>query len=217
MPVTGTNLIDGARDLADMVSDPHVSDATLLRWANRALEKLWRKLLPLHAGFYADSADFTLAGGVAGNTSALPAAARAVLGVTKDPTSTQRQKLNRRNFDERDEQYQLTFDVVGQNVVVERAEYASGAYRLFYVKGPTALAVVGDAIDAQLEPYVEYIETYMAAKALAKEESDTTDIRKDLEELWDEIEAVVMNRNMAAGETIVDVERTGGPPYLVRP
>lgn len=219
MPVTGTNLIDAASDLADMVNDPHVASATWLRWANRAQEKLWRKLCTLYAGFYVASADFTLVGGVAGNnTSPVPATARTVLGVTKDPDNTaQRETLHARNFDERDAQYRRTFAVIGQNIDVQPFEYAAGVYRVFFVAGPTALAAVGSNLDAQLEPYVEYLETYMAIKAKGKEESDTTDLIADLKDLWDEIEAVAMNRNAAAGEGTVDLDRTGGRGYLVRP
>jgi len=217
--VTGQDLIDGASDIGDFVNDPHVATATWLRWATRGQEKLWRKLLPIHSGFYATSADFPLTGGAAGNTFALPAAARAVLGVSKDPDNvSQRQTLHRRNFDERDEQYTRTFDIVGQNIVVLPFEYAAGSYRLYYVAGPTPITAVGSALDVHLEPYVEFIETYMAIKAKGKEESETSDLKEDLKDLWEEIEAVVMNRNMASGETIVDTERTGGSwGYLVRP
>ncbi len=219
MAVTAQNLIDGASDLADMVNNPIVAPATWLRWANRGQEKLWRKLTTLYAQFYVTSSDFTLAGGSSGNTFALPATARTVLGVTKDPDNVAaRTTLRTRNFDERDEQYKRTFDVIGQNVNIQPFEYAAGTYRLYYVAGPTALAVVGDAIDAQLEPYAEFIETYMAIKALGKEESDSVDLRQDLKDIWDEIEAVAMNRNAAAGETIVDTQRTGGVwGNLVRP
>lgn len=219
MAVTGQDLIDGASDLADMVNDPHVGTATWLRWANRAQEKLWRKLTTLYQGWYVTSQDFTLAGGASADTFALPATCRQVLGVSKDPDNPAlRQSLHRRNFEERDEQYTRTFAVIGQTVDIQPFEFAAGSFRLYFVAGPTALAVVGSAIDAQLEPYAEYFETYMAIKAKGKEESDTTDLIADLKELWEEIEAVAMARNAAVGETIVDVDRTGGTwPYLARP
>lgn len=219
MAVSGQNLIDGAMDLADMVSDPHVSPATWLRWANRAMEKLWRKMLPIHSGFYVGTTDFTLAGGAGGNSVVLNASTRAVLGVTKDPDNPAlRTALLRRNFQEREEQYQRTFDIVGTNIEVRPAEYAAGTYRYWRVFGPTALTAAIDLIDGWIEPYAEYMETYMAIKAKGKEESDATDLAQDLKDIWEEIEGVVMNRNMGAGETIVDVDLNGGVwPNLVRP
>jgi hypothetical protein len=219
VPVTGQNLIDAASDLADMVSDPHVSTATWLRWANRGQEKLWRKLSTLYAGWGVTPQDFTLAGGVGGNTFALTAVHRQVLGVSKDPDNlSQRQTLRRRNFDERDEQYRRTFAVIGQTLEVQPFEYSAGNYRVYYVAGPTALAAVGSTLDPAYEPYVEYLETYMAIKAKSKEESDTTDLLNDIKEIWEEIEGVAAQRNAAIGETIVDTERTGGVwPWLVRP
>lgn len=219
MAVTGQDLIDGASDIADLVSDPHVATATWIRWAQRGQEKLWRKLTALYAGLYVTSQDFTLAGGASGNTVAIPAAARQVLGVSKDPDNVSlRMTLRRRNFEERDEQYVRTFAEIGQNLNIQPFEYASGSYRMFYVTGPTAITAVGSTLDAQLEPYVEFIETYMAIKALDKSESDNTGQIKELDEIWGEIEAVAMNRNAAVGETIVDVQRTGGGwSHLVRP
>jgi hypothetical protein len=219
VPVAGQSLIDAASDLADMVNDPHVGTATWLRWANRGQEKLWRKLSTLYAGWGVTSQDFTLAGGSSGHSFALTAVHRQVLGISKDPDNlSQRQTLHRRNFDERDEQYRRTFAVIGQTVDIQPFEYAAGNYRIYYAAGPTAFTAASDNLDAAYEPYVEYIETYMAAKAKSKEESETTDLLADLKEIWDEIEGVAAQRNAAIGETIVDTERTGGVwPWLVRP
>jgi hypothetical protein len=217
--VTAQNLIDGASDLSDQVSDPHVAAATWIRWANRGIEKLHRRLATLYQGFGVTTADTTIAGGAGGDTIALPATMRQVLGVSKDPDNPAlRTTVHRRNFDERDEQYRRTFAVIGQTIDIQPFEYAAGTYRVYYVAGPTTLAIVGDAIDAYLEPYVEFIETYMAYRGLAKEESPNDDLKEELEVIWQEIEAEAMNRNAAVGETIVDVDRTGGGwNYLVRP
>lgn len=219
MAVLGQDLIDGASDISDMVSDPHVSTATWLRWANRAQDKLCRKLSTLYQGWYVTTSDFTLAGGSAAHTFALPANFKQALGVSKDPDNLSlRQTIRRRNFDERDEQYQRTFAVIGQTIDIQPFEYSAGTYRLYYVGRPTQLAAVGSALDAQLEPYVEYIETYMAGMALGKEESDTGRADAMCAAIWDEIEAESMSRNAAAGETIIDTDRTGGVwPWLVRP
>jgi hypothetical protein len=219
MAVTTQNLIDAASDLSDLQSDPHVSTATWTRWANRGQEKLWRKLLPVLQDFYFGSSDFTIAGGAAGNTMAIPAGVRIIRGLTKDPDNPSlRMTIRQRNFDERDEQYMRSFDVLGLNVNVQPFEYAAGTYRLYTVSGPTPLAGLSDPVDAQLEPYVEYVETYMAIKGLAKEESNTADLMQELVDIWTEIEAIAHIRNAAVGETIVDVDRTGGGwNYLVRP
>lgn len=211
MATTLTQITDGAKDLADLVGDPHVPQATWTRWANRGQEKLWRKLAASFQDLWHATQDFTLVGGAAGNSVAMNAAVRQIRGLSKDPTSPSlRRTVHPRNFDERDDQNALTYDALGLNLVLEPFEYSAGVYRLYYVAGPTALVNVGDNIDTQLEPFVEYVETYMAIKAAGKEEGDSVDLRQDLKDLWDEIEGVCMNRDAAVGETIVDVERTGG-------
>lgn len=219
MPILGSDLIAGASDIADMVNDPHVSPTTWLRWANRGITKLCRKLSTLYGGFYLTPANFTLAGGAGGNTSPLPAGCRQVMGVTKDPDNPAlRMTLRPRQFDERDEQSRRTFDVIGQNIEIQPFEFAAGTYRLYYIAAPTPLVATTDPMDAQLEAYVEFVETYMAMMALGKEESGNDDQRKDLDAIWEEIEAEAMNRNAAAGEEIVDLDKTGaGWPALVRP
>lgn len=219
MAVTAQNLIDAASDLADMVGDPHVATATWIRWANRGQEKLWRKLAAVFAGFYETTADFTLAGGASGDTFALPSTMRQVLGVSKDPDNPAlRTTVHTRNHDERDEQYRRTFDVIGQTIDIQPFEYAAGVYRAYGIAGPTVLVNTTDPIDPQLEPYVEFIETYMAIKAHAKEEGNNVDLIAELDAIWLEIEAVAMNRSQSAGETIVDVSRTGGGwNSLIRP
>jgi hypothetical protein len=218
--VTCQNLVDAASDLSDQVLDPHVANATWLRWANRGQEKLWRRLQPILKDFYHSTTDFTLAGGLGGGcTLAYPATARVIRGVTKDPDNPAlRTTIRLRNFEERDEQYLRTYDVLGTNVVIQPFEYAAGTYRLYWVGGPTPFAALTDVLDPQLEPYAEFIETYMAIKGHAKEESDNTDLIQELKDIWTEIESVALAREADVGETIVDVQRTGGGwNYLVRP
>jgi hypothetical protein len=220
MAVTCQNLIDAASDLSDQVNDPHVSPATWLRWANRGQEKLWRKLLPIVQEFYHSTQDFTLAGGIgAGCTVAYTAGTRVIRGITKDPDNPAlRTTLRTRNFEERDEQYLRTYDILGTNIVIQPFEYAAGVYRAYLVAGPTPFAVPADPLDPQLEPFAEYIETYMAIKGHAKEESGNADLIQELKDIWEEIEAVALERKGDVGETIVDVQRTGGGwNYLVRP
>lgn len=227
MAITLQNLIDAASDLSDQVNDPHVATATWTRWANRGQEKLWRKLQPILADFYHSTLDFTLLGGTAGASpgipgtciQALPTDTRAIRGLTKDPDNPGlRTTLRLRNFEERDEQYLRTYDVLGLNINVQPFEYAAGVYRLYYVAGPTPLVNVGDPLDAQLTPYSEYIETYMAIKGHAKEESDNRDLIAELNDIWAEIEGIALARAADVGETIVDTQRTGGGwNYLVRP
>lgn len=219
MAVPLSEILSGAKDLADYQNNASVSDITWRRWINQAQEELYRFLFRLAPSRFNATVTFTLAGGV--NVVALAAGWRRVFGVTKDPASQSlRQSLRTFNFEERDAAGnagtsmipERRYDIQGNNLVIEPASYAAGNYAYYYTIGPTKFAIDGsqDAtnINAIFEPYVDFIEHHAAIKALAREESDTNNLRANLQEIKDGIEAEFGDSTEPA--TIVDVEATGG-------
>lgn len=189
MPVSLLNLRDGAKDLVDKVSDVSVPDATWNRWANRSVERLYRLVKRAHPDLFHATQDFTLSGST--NSTALPASLRSLRGVSKDPDSPSRVELRKWNFAERDS--------VSLSTV-------AGAYRMYYVAGPTALASDGTNMDSVLEPHAEYVELCMAIRSLNREESEQGALREELIDQRGEIEAEFGSIDDAEPECIADVE-----------
>jgi hypothetical protein len=215
--VTLQNLIDGASDLSDYVNNPAVSTATWTRWANRGIEKAYRLLFGVYPGhFQTGVSTTTIVGGAGGNTIARPATMRQLAHVAKDATSPSlRRAIRRYNEGEKEAQGDLAWRIEGANVVIEPFQYAAGTYTLYYVVGPTVLVNVGDALDADLAFAADYVETYMAIKALDKEESDTAVFRADLAAIAEELPMLFAGLSAGETETIVDTEMTGRGPWPV--
>lgn len=215
-----------AKDVADLLNNPVVGDPTWRRWANQAQERLYRLLVVKAPARFHKSASFTLTG-VGGNTVALAADFRQLReqGVTKDPSVPGlRRSLLQFNFGARDAHGQipawggrgreLAFDIQAGNIVVEPAINSAGSYAYYYLAGPVAWLTDGsqDAtnIAAVLEPYVDYVSTWMAIKGALKDEN--YELARDLKADWgdtrDEILAEFNDSSDPA--TIVDVDETGG-------
>lgn len=218
-----SQLLTEAKDLADLVGDPHVADVTWRQWANRGQERLYRLLVTKSPARFHKSASFTLTG-AGGNTVAVAADFRQLRegGVTKDPTvPSARRTLRQFNFGERDAQgvlpawgfgRELCYDIQAGNLVVEPASLCAGNYAYYYLAGPVAWLTDGsqDAtnIATVYEPYVDFIIHWMAIKGLGKEESSSVDLRADLQAIADEIQAEFNESSDPA--TIIDIENTGG-------
>lgn len=219
MAVPLSEILSGAKDLADFQNNNSVSDPTWRRWINQAQEELYRFLFRLAPSRFNATTTFTLAGGV--NTVALAAGWRRVFGVTKDPASQSlRQSLRTFNFEERDAAGnagptsipERRYDIQANNLVIEPASYAAGNYAYYYTIGPTKFATdgTGDAtpINAIFEPYVDFIEHRAAINTIGREESDTNNLRANLQEIKDGIESEFGDSTEPS--TIVDVAATGG-------
>lgn len=217
MAVTLQNLIDGGSDLCDYVNNPGVSTTTWTRWANRGIERVYRIMLPLYPGlFQAAGTEAVIVGGVGGNTIPRPATWRQLVHVAKDATNPSlRRAIRRYNEGEKEAQGDIAWRIEGANVVIEPFQYAAGAYTLYGITGPTVLVNPADAMDADLAFAADLVETYMAIRALDKEESDTRAFRADLAEIADELPMLFASLSGTEPETIVDTEMTGRGPWPV--
>jgi hypothetical protein len=132
-----------------------------------------------------------------------------------------RRSLSKYNFGERDGLGQLgplSYRVVGQTISIEPASTAAGNYAMYYVSGPTVLAIDSDAIDTVLEQYDDYVTTWAAIKALGKEESDTRDLYQDFYKLEADIVETLAMRDGDDPSTIVDDDARGPSwPWILPP
>ncbi len=225
MAATLAQIMSDAKDLADLVNNPIVSDPTWRRWINQGQERLYRLLVIKAPSRFHSSVSFTLTG-IGGNTQALATDFRSLRegGVTKDPTvPALRRTLRRFPFGERDAQgglrptwnsAELAYDIQGGNIVVEPALSCAGNYAYYYLAGPVAWPVdtTGDStpVASVFAPYVDFIAHWAAIKGLLKEESQETAavLQAELRDLSDEIVAEFKDSDDPG--QIYDVYRTGG-------
>lgn len=223
---TLAELVAGAKELSDKVDDPQVSDETWVSWVNQGVKELHRIVRTAFEDTFFDTVDFTLTGTTF--QYALPADFLSIKGLDYMPGTTNRSTVHRFNFTERNTTGGGAFAPAGfpgdggagrryrvvsrSTLVIEPQEVAAGPYRLYYVPQATELVDDDDDLQTELEPFAEYVEIVAAIKALAKEESDTSDLIERRNVMRSDIESSV-NNDQADPDTIADVEGGGPWPY----
>ncbi|HTJ24137.1 MAG TPA: hypothetical protein VL383_17180, partial [Gemmatimonadaceae bacterium] len=138
-------LIKGAKLLADKVNDDSVTEDTWTEWVNDGVESLWGYVSTFFADHFYSTVDFSLAGGIGGNTydvTTIPAGDfRRVRLLERDPDTAQRRRVRGFNFVEKDNgagsaalwAMNLAPDVraklMGNLLMLEPYERAGGNYR----------------------------------------------------------------------------------------
>jgi hypothetical protein len=220
--VTGDDLILIAEQDADMVGDASATAGWLV-WEQMAVESLWKLLVSNFRDLYYATFDFPLTanptGAVLNLTASVPTM-RVLLGVDLNPDTNLRRRIPSRPFVNRndgafapytsfwtdvpwaaDRDYMLQ----GRKLIIAPYERAGGNYRLHYRPGPTNPNQTDTVLDVEMEPYAEYLSSFMARRARQKEESDTTTIDARLQEIKQEIMEAGL-RNDADPTAIADVE-----------
>lgn len=200
MALSLLQLRDGAKDRADLAGVGKPTDTRWNSFVNYGIERLYRIVKRAHPDLFHTTQDFTLTGTT--SSTVLPATLRSLRGVTKDPDNISlRVSLRKWSFSERDD-------------VSRGVASVAGAYRMYYVVGPTVLVAGVDQgassfIDPVLEPYGAYVELCAAIDGLDQEESDSNALRARLVDEREEIEWDIAGRDDAEPETIADVEDGG--------
>lgn len=201
------NLRDNAKELADMTGAGFVPDTSWSAWANRGQERLYKMAVTsFQDAFEAAPLLFTLVGGFSGNSQAMPTTFRHLAHLVKDPTSqSARRRIRKYNRSEAEAQGAISYRLLNNSLVLQPFGMCAGNYAAYYLAGPTALVGDGDTLDPIFEPGAEYIEAFMAMRALGKEESNNEDLRGDLKELAESYMMDLANRDGAETDTITDV------------
>lgn len=218
MTVTLAQLRSQAKDICDFVNNPQVQDATWNQWANDGIEKLYRIVSKLSTGSFETFSDVTLSS--ATNIIPKPTGFRRLQGVSLDPTSpSTRRTLPKYTKGNRDAYATFgprKYRMVGNGISIEPFQLSAGTYRVYFVSGPTILVADGDAIDTVLEPYDDYVTTWMAIKALGKEESDNRDLYVELAKLEQDVMEAFAMIDGDEPDTITD-DDDRGPVYFTQP
>jgi hypothetical protein len=221
--VTGLDLIALAEQDADAVSDD-AADAGWDVWEKAAVESLWKLLVSNFRDLYYSTFNFSLTGTASGSildVSVSVPTMRTLLGIDLNPDTNLRRRVPSRPFVNRndgafapytsfwtdvpwaaDREYMLQ----GRKLIVAPYERASGNYRLHYRPGPTIPTDRNTVLDVEMEPYSEYLASFMARRALAKEESDTSVVDARLLEIKQEIMEAGVRNDDAGAIAIADTE-----------
>lgn len=225
MSVPITDIIAAAEQDSDKVGDASVTAAWPI-WYPQAIESLWKLLITNYRDLYYDFYDFSLVSTPTGSiltlsTPPVTRTFRILVGLDLDPATSNRRRVKSRPFVNRndgawgslwrnipwatDREYMLQ----GNKLMIAPYEQAAGNYRMHYRYSPGIPANdPSGLIDNEMDPYAEYLSSFMARKALAKEESDTAPVDARLNEIRNEI-IEASTRNEADPFVIADVEDCG--------
>lgn len=138
---------------------------------NDGYRALWAEVTAVNKDFRVSVQNFTIA---TGQTQALPADFREVRSVRRDPGTTQQVYLNKygpRSAQQTDER---TYRLSGSNLYIEPLLRAPGNYALDYIPALVVLATGASTLDAELEPFTDFIVYHAVIAALGREESDVS-------------------------------------------
>lgn len=214
MAATLTQLRDRARYRGDFESDANITDAILTVWANESVLELWDIVAAAYQDHVVTSVDFPLVGGtVAASQLALPAAVYQVRMVEKNPDTTARYELAPYQLGAKNALACLSYRVMGGVLQIEPVELAAGNYRMHYLSTPTVLVNAGDALDARLGPWEEYVSVSMAIKACVRQERPSQDLMLALAAIKARVQAMAPARMSGRPAITRDVYAVPAWPY----
>jgi hypothetical protein len=213
---------------ADVENWAGASSTQLNLLIQRAYDEAWNILVDTFEG-YANkvSSDFTLAGGISGNTYALSN----VTDLLK-PISLQKQwgsrwgdPISRLEAVERGCPNERSWRIDGGTLYVEPYETAAGTYRLWYAQKQTAFTADNDAVqDPTNGAVVDYMIAWVCAKIRTKQELDTAAFDEAKKEFAQKVRMFAADRISGQPRRVGDARgalrgritqrtRSGIPPY----
>jgi hypothetical protein len=126
-------LILSVRQLSMTENDQSITDNEITDRLSEALSSLDDIITGEYEHYRVTSVDFTLAGGVGGNTFPLPADFYKDIGLNRNPTDSQPETVHAFNsWIERNILPRREYTLLGDNLVVSPIALAQGVYRLYY-------------------------------------------------------------------------------------
>lgn len=97
----------------------------------------------------------------------------------------------------------LRYRFTGNNLQIVPLAQAGQTIRMWYAPRPATLMADTDVFDG-ISGWEEYVIVRSAIKACIKEETDCSDLKQELKDLEDRIEAIAENRNVGEPQTVSD-------------
>jgi hypothetical protein len=210
---TLSELRDQVRQRSDQENSKFIGDAELNGYINDSYLELYDILVSKYEDYYSATATFTLSGT---NSYALPSNLYKLRGVDfqinapSDWTS-----LKPFNFMERNSRNRIgsrvrfgirdiTYRMMGSNLLFLPETDCDGTYRIWYIPKLTQLVSDSDALTGVLD-FDEYIVVDAAIKCLGKEESDATLLMATKQALLERVKTMSADRDAGMPQRVGDV------------
>lgn len=215
MATTLLSLRTQAKQRANMEQSNFVSDSEWNSYINNAASALYDLLVQAYEDYYLvlPAPEFTV---TAGNSrQALPADFYKLRGLDYKLGTSDYVQVDQFQFGERNsakmidvrriyDEAPVNYRIMGSYIQFLPEDRAPGTYKLWYIPRFVPMASDNDTFDG-VNGWEEFIVVAAAIKALSKEESDTTDLVKEYQEIKDRIEGLAAERDAGVSERITDV------------
>ncbi len=231
---TLVQLREEVRQRADMVNSAFVTNAEVDRCINESWAHMYDQLLATGEDYYLKYVDIPSAtsGGIfqfatrTASSGGLATDVYQVRGVDAVYGSNYTVNLPRFNWEERNIYmaapefipycpiiaYRVIQDPVSQNDAIEIIPNNSNGItnlRVWYYPNPKYMTLDTDSIDGR-SGWEEWVVLDAAAKLLAKEESDTSQLERQAARIWARVMTVAQNRDAGQSKRITDVSFNSG-------
>jgi hypothetical protein len=210
--VTLTTLLARVRERADMPVAGFIADSAtgLYAWINEGVQRLHEKLVEAYGEEYISSSASLTCTGSASDV-ALPSDFFKLYGIdmpvggtTRTLKPYMRAERNSLRYGSVSWETVPKYSLVGSNIRFLPIPPACTA-TIYYAPTTTLLASGSDTVNFP-NGWERYVVLYAAIQCLAKEESDTRELRMELEKLERDLDAIKENRDAAFPRQVVDLD-----------
>lgn len=216
--VTFAQLISSSKDRANMEKSTLITDAQWKEYVNKSKDSLYDMLISAYSDeYYVTTYTFNT---VVGTTSyALPATFYKLISCSLK-SGDDYLRLKKFSYQDRNRnsylpyrsnlfKFRYEYRVSGDNIVLDPVPSANDTIELIYIPKAVNLVNDNDVLEG-FNGWEEYIILDVAIKALRKEESDTSDLERDLFRLTDRLEKMADSRDIGQPAKIIDTSTSRG-------
>jgi len=214
---TRLQLRDRAKARGDFEVDANIPDATWNTWLDQDYRRLWQLVAlsdPDH--FTAGPTEFTLSGSTdTFDLNTLTPAFWRLRGVDFK-NSNDWIKVPRFTWEERNRLWRRQYRIMDTNLRFIPEGDAAGDYRVWWVPEPTAFANDSAEIDPAVSMYDDFIILSSAIRGRSRQEKSTNDLRADLKQVTDTLQAAATDRDQHEPDRVSDVDTAFQDELLFR-
>lgn len=213
--VTFAQLVSSAKDRANMEKSTLITDAQWKEYVNKSKDSLYDLLISAYSDeYYVTTYTFSV---VSGTTEyALPSDFYKLISCSVKSGQEylplkkfSYQNRNRNDFyPYRSNRFNFRYEyrISGSNIILDPVPSSNDTIELIYIPMAVNLSADGDLLKG-FNGWEEYIILDVAIKALRKEESDTSDLERDLARIVERLDRLADNRDIGQPATIIDTTR----------
>lgn len=215
--VTFAQLVSSAKDRANMEKSTLITDAQWKEYVNKSKDSLYDLLISAYSDeYYVTTYTFSVVGGT--SEYALPSDFYKLIscslksGQEYMPLKKFSYQSRNRNdyYPYRSNRFNLRYEyrISGSNIILDPVPSSNDTIELIYIPMAVNLSADGDLLKG-FNGWEEYIIIDVAIKALRKEESDTTELERDLMRLTERLDRMADQRDIGQPARIIDTSKRG--------